>query len=109
MSNENRNFKQDILAAAGDEPILALKIISTLEYEYTNNPSTDSRDSPELKATIGKCISWAEAAPLLNYEFYAGFGGMDCHDIVFWTETKVFYIHEYDGSTSIQYVERNPQ
>lgn len=92
------NFKADILTEAGDEPILAIVVGATRSW-YDEEPHN-----------LGTApVSWELAAPVLDYEYSAGFGSQDCHDIIAWTATKVLSIHEYDGSTSVISVPRNPE
>ena len=81
------NFKQDILEAANGETIEAF-VGGPFKV-----PTTDI----------------AAALAAMDYEYEAGFGSMDCDDITFWTVKHVFYIHEYDGSTAIHSVPRNPE
>jgi hypothetical protein len=64
---------------------------------------------PNYRAMLkGVVLSLADAMPWLDYEFYDGFGGVNCQSVYIWTTTKVIFIHEYDGSTTIQSVPRNP-
>jgi len=101
------NFKQDILHAVGSEVIEAIVILNLLEpYEYEWRIS-ELRDA-SIKPFVGKILTWEEAAPLLDYNYDDGFGSMDCHDVEIYTATNVYYIHEYDGSTPIRSVPRNP-
>lgn len=44
----------------------------------------------------------------LDVEFDSGFGGQDCPHVYLWTATRVGFIHEYDGSTRMRLVYRNP-
>lgn len=44
----------------------------------------------------------------LDVEFDSGFGGADCFPMFAWTENRVYFIHEYDGATSLAWVPRNP-
>jgi len=53
--------------------------------------------------------SWEEASKKLDYEYYAGFGGADCHAVIAWGQHFVYFVHEYDGATQIQRVPRNPE
>lgn len=103
--SEYSNFWNDILEAAEGEAIEGIKIISLIDYWKYGEP--DKRDVG-VKEVLNKLLTPEQAKPLLNYSYYTGYGSMDCHDIEFWTATRVFYIHEYDGSTKIQSVERNP-
>jgi len=100
------NFKQDILAAVEDEVIEAVVITGNI-YTYWGS-SPDPRNTDSLKAVIGKAITWEQAAPLLDYSYDSGYGSMDCHDVLVYTAANVYYIHEYDGSTSVCSVPRNP-
>jgi hypothetical protein len=103
MSDNRKSFKDDILAEAVG-PIIGIKIpLMGSSYTY----SKDTRDDP-IEPYADQVISWEIAAPLLDYPYYAGFGSMDCHGIIAWTETQVIYIHEYDGSTSVCSLPRNP-
>lgn len=107
------NFKADILEAIGDEKILLLVITENLDKIYTKQTTytgpkfeDDPRSvSPEY---LNKQLTWEQAAPLLDYEYNSGYGSMDCHNIYFWTAQSVGYIHEYDGSTSVELIPRNP-
>jgi len=100
------NFKQDILEAVEDEVIEAV-VITGIIYEYFSGRA-DCRNTDSLKAVIKKAITWEQAAPLLDYSYDSGYGGMDCHDVLVYTAENVYYIHEYDGSTSVHCVPRNP-
>lgn len=105
MSDDRRSFKDDILAEA-EGNILAVQIPTQKIFEYGE---TELYSKDEIVRKYGgQIISWELAAPLLDYPYYAGFGSMDCHGIVAWTETQVIYIHEYDGSTSVCTLPRNP-
>jgi hypothetical protein len=99
-----KSFKDDLLAIA-EGPIIAVQVPSEgIGYSESENDSKNTLTN----LYKGKTISWELAAPLLDYPYYSGYGSMDCHDIVAWTETQVIYIHEYDGSVSFHYQLRNP-
>ena len=55
-----------------------------------------------------KLITWEEAIPWIDYEFFPGYGIPGCHALYVWTETKVICIDQYDGSVQIFVVPRNP-
>lgn len=44
----------------------------------------------------------------LDVEYENGFGAAGCFPIYAWTKSRVFFIGEYDGSTGISWVPRNP-
>jgi hypothetical protein len=100
--NAQITLKSEILAVADGEPIEAINLGEENIYCYEGK---DSRDIPEDK--LNKILSWEEGAKYLDYTWNSGFGGSDCHFITAWTASKVIYIHEYDGSTTVVYVPRN--
>lgn len=52
--------------------------------------------------------AWTVASKTLDYEYDSGFGGADCHAVVAWGDLCVYFVHEYDGATSIASVPRSP-
>lgn len=96
------NFKADIEAALDDDVFEAIVV-----GEFGGWSRGDKRDivPPDKR---GVPVSWAEAAPWLDYEYEDGFGGADCHAIYAWSKNFVYFIGEYDGSTGVQCVPRNP-
>lgn len=96
------NFREDILDAAGGEEIVGV-VISALRgcsWYYDSTPAkTDWAD---------RVIPWSEAEKILDYDYDDGYGSQDCHNVYVWTPTRVLGVHEYDGSTSISSVPRNP-
>jgi hypothetical protein len=44
----------------------------------------------------------------LDKEFDDSYGGADCHPIFAWTENVIIVISEYDGSTHLNIIPRNP-
>lgn len=95
-------FADDILQAAGCEPILAIAVGPKrgISYLYGDDrPDHDLGNEP---------VDWERAKPVLSYTYNSGFGGQDCHDFWAWTPTRVLFVHEYDGATSIASAPRAP-
>lgn len=44
----------------------------------------------------------------LDAEYDNGYGGADCFPFWAWTASRVFFVTEYDGATSIAWVPRAP-
>ena len=97
------NLKQWILEEANGEEVVGVVIgeMGWGDYNKEKVPNYDSQPKNKL-------LSWAEAAPVLNYEFSSGFGAPECQAITAWTASKVMFITQYDGSTCINSVPRNP-
>ena len=98
----NQTLKQNILDVADEEKIVAIKI--------TGPCRSDDRAEKYIKAEHleNKVLPWDEVAPFLDYLYGSGHGGQDCHTILAWTKTKVIYTHDYDWSTTVTYLPRNP-
>ena len=95
-------FAQDLKEAAKPERIKAVQICSNEEnYGFRESRPPIPHEMKDIP------LSWGEARPLLNYTYDSGFGSQDCHQIFMWTLTRVFYIHVYDGSTSIKSAPRS--
>lgn len=68
-----------------------------------------SKDVPQYETQQrGVVLSWEEAKPMLDYEFNNGFGFPACNPIYVWTTTRVMFVLQYDGSTSMSWIPRNP-
>lgn len=97
------NFKNDILKVAGDEPIESIVI-----GEMGWNTGYNSGGKPAWSDVIGKILTWEKAMPYLDYEYSDDYGAPDCQAIAAWTKTRVLFVSQYDGSTSIESIYRNP-
>ena len=57
----------------------------------------------------GVVMSFDEAVPLMaDWSFDGGFGMPDCHAVYVWTNQRVIWVTQYDGSTCLSAVPRNP-
>lgn len=92
------NLKNDIAEALGYEPIEAIVISRTREESY------DWGEDAERPVQ-----QWRDVAPILNYNYDSGYGGVDCHRFVAWTATRIAFLGQYDGCTWVETIPRNPQ
>lgn len=53
-------------------------------------------------------LTWDQAKPMLDYDFDDSYGAPGCNAIYVWTTNRVLFISQYDGSTNIEWVPRNP-
>lgn len=89
------NLYTELLKLAADEAIEGVVI--------------GAYDLYELPTYIDKVLSAEQAKPILDYEYDSGFGCADCHPFFAWTRSKVIFVHEYDGATTVVWVPRNPR
>lgn len=105
-------FAEDILEAASGEPIRAV-VIGRMGWDTDGDgppeEGTHGAGKPPWAHVLGRPISWADALPLLSYDYDDGFGAPDCQAVYAWTPTRVLFVSQHDGSTSINSVPRNPR
>lgn len=44
----------------------------------------------------------------VDQEYSNGYGGADCFPLYAWTESRVYFVAEYDGATGLNWVPRHP-
>ena len=105
MTDIHHNFADDIMEAAASEAIEAV-VIGNFgcgnDYDQNATPQQIAGDKR------GVLLSWDEARRLLSYPYDSDYGVADCHAIYAWTANRVIYVLEYDGSTQVKSVPRNP-
>lgn len=100
------NFKDDIMSEVRNELDTAIVFIDDNITNPCYDDEPDINDVPE--EMIGKFYKLKDIIHLFDYEYDTGFGLRDCQDIIIWTDTKIIYVYEYDGSTSLQTIYRFP-
>ena len=97
------NLIKWILRETNESDIVAVVIgeMGWGDYGNENIPNYD-------KQPRGKVIEWEEAKQWLNYDFDSGYGSPNCNAIYVWTTDKILFIVQYDGSTSMHSIQRNP-
>lgn len=94
-------MKEDILNKVGDE-------LDTAIIMVTSDSCVRRKNRKFPKDLIDKPVLLKDVIDCFDYDFDDGYGGQECHDLFIWTKSKVFFIWEYDGSTHISFVQRNP-
>lgn len=57
----------------------------------------------------GKVLTWRRAKKyMVDWAFEGGFGAEETYATYIWTNMRVIWIHEYDGSTQLSSVPRHP-
>jgi hypothetical protein len=97
-------FKEEIEQEAGDEPIEAC-VIGVKGWGGDFNSERIPGYHEQTKGVVKK---WDEVKNQLDYAYYDGFGAPECNAIYAWTKSKVIFVEQYDGSTSVVSVPRHP-
>lgn len=57
----------------------------------------------------GNLLSFEEAKPFMeSWSFYGSFGAPACYAIYAWSNKRVFWVTQYDGSTGLCWAPRHP-
>lgn len=57
----------------------------------------------------GVVLTMAEAEPMMqSWDFYGGFGAPECYAVNVWTNQRVIWVTQYDGSTTLSSAMRHP-
>ena len=58
----------------------------------------------------GRMMSLSKAKPYMEgWSFYGGHGAPECYAVYIWTDQRVIWVTQYDGSTMLDDAPRNPQ
>lgn len=68
--------------------------------------SVEEGSRPPVERNV--LLTWQDARPALDYEADQGFGGVTTDAFYAWTDTLVLFMGEYDGSSWVDSVPRNP-
>lgn len=65
--------------------------------------------NPIPKDKIGVLLTLEEARPLMQgWSFNGGFGSPECYATYVWTNQRVIWVTQYDGSTNLDSAPRHP-
>jgi len=96
------NFKQDIL----EELKEVEGKLNTAIIIVTSNFDANKKFPEKL---MHKALKLKDVIKYFDYEYDVGFGGQECQSIYIFTKKAITFVEEYDGSTSLISVPRNPE
>lgn len=99
-------FAEDIEAAASEVGETILWVVIAPVRSLRNLIYIEPEEYP--KAPVMELLPWGEARAYLDYRYDTEIGSADCHPVFAWSESWVFCVREYDGSTCIGRAPRNP-
>jgi hypothetical protein len=79
------------------EQIEAMVVGKLEEYPY-----------PDAQPDENVLLSREAGLAKVDREYDDGFGGADCHSLYAWTASRIFFVFEYDGATSLHWLPRHP-
>lgn len=70
----------------------------------------EPEDPPVPFAVRGSVLSLDEAKPYMRgWSFFGGYGAPDCYATYIWTDRRVIWVTQYDGSTQLDDAPRHPE
>ena len=102
-------FAEDLENEAGEEAIEAA-VIGPFGWSDMDDDDPYGEDRIERGAPVkrGELLDWSAARPMLDYDYSSGYGAPECDAIWAWTATRILFVSQYDGSTSIHSMPRHP-
>lgn len=92
------------------EKVADATIIGCVVGAYGWGGYWEDKENPKIPHDkLYKLMTWDTAKPLLHYDWNQGHGSPSCHAITVWTKNEVIFVSQYDGSTSLCTVPRNPK
>lgn len=78
--------------------------------EYGWSSYRQPKDAPVPKEIFGKLLLWDETtfSYMEGWSFYGGWGSPECYAVYVWTDQRVIWVTQYDGSTTLDSAPRNP-
>lgn len=98
MSNLRESFE-----SVANGPIVGAVIGQHYGQMFMDPDDEDYEETPPSGV-----LTWEVAKMILDYNYDSGYGGADCHPVYAWTDTQIMFVNEYDGSTSVCWLPRNP-
>ena len=98
---DDSSMKKDILEDVKNELDTAIIMVTSDSY-------VREQDRKFPKELINKPVMLKDVIDYFDYDFDSGYGEQECHEFYIWTKSEVLFIWEYDGSTHISSVPRNP-
>lgn len=98
------NFLQDIEDTLEEGEIIESGVIGEMGWGDYNSEKVPNYD----KIPKGKTLSWDEMRKWLYYDYSTGYGAPECNAVYIWTNHRILFVVQYDGSTSIHGIPRNP-
>jgi len=94
-------FIEELLSKVPGETVVGI-VIGAFGWEAYNE-ELELAGSPK-----GKVMSLDEAKHFLSYEYESSYGAPKCHAVTMWTSDSIVFVVQYDGSTGVCSIPRNP-
>lgn len=99
------NLRKDLEEALDEGERIEAVVIG----EHDSDPNKYNDEPAHHADKLNRVLTWEEAAPILDEEYDSSYGSAECWPFYAWTNTHVYFVCEYDGSTRISAIPRNPQ
>lgn len=94
------NIKEMLLEESKENNELIEAIVVGVHY--------DRKYDGEVRPDENIILSLEQGLAKLDEEYDDGYGGADCYPMYAWSKNWIYVINEYDGSTRLSSIPRNP-
>lgn len=94
------NLKTELEAAEAEagEPVFAIVV--------GRHDHADWRAEPAANENV--VLSREDGMALLDQDYDNGYGGADCRPFYAYSQNRIYFVSEYDGSTGLGWMPRHP-
>jgi hypothetical protein len=69
----------------------------------------EPKDKPVSECKKGIILTLEEAKPIMqSWSFFGGYGSPECYATYVWTNQRIIWVTQYDGSTNLDSAPRHP-
>jgi len=105
MCKKKKDAYQDVLDMLGPNEAIEAVVFGDWGWAGYNEPEP----APVPKDRCGQVLMPDEAKGYMHgWSFDGGFGSPNCYAAYIWTNKRVIFVSEYDGSTRLNSVSRIP-
>lgn len=100
------NAYNDLIEELQDEEVVEYLVFG--DYGWGNFGEKDC-PNPIPKNKRGVLLTLEEAKPFMDgWTFHGGYGSPECYATFIWTNHRVIWVTQYDGSTTLDSMPRHP-
>jgi len=104
---ETKNAYNDLMRVLEEGEIVEAIVFG--EFGWSGFGEEDI-NNPIPKDKIGVVMTIEEAKPLMDgWSYFGGYGSPDCYATNVWTNQRIIWVTQYDGSTNLDSAPRNPK
>jgi hypothetical protein len=111
--NDELNAWKDLLVLLEEGEKVEWVVFGNWGWSYDDKPALgygEPEPPPVPLEKRGLLLDAGDAEPLMRgWSFNGGYGSPECYAVRIWTDRRIFWVTQYDGSTSLSSTRRHPE